>query len=270
MAIGTSNGFIQSSGGQAVASGTAGGNSTANTDLTVLSTNNGAADGPNALLGGGLSGGTLNSVGTGGGAAGGNAIFGPSLSAAIAAATPAAAPPAPEVAAVAEVDEDSKNGGNNKNNAAAVTEAPAAPTAPAFNFIPGLPTGGGGGGVGTGTGVTGGSISSPDNGDGTNAGNDQFFADEAYGTALANGFGFGVGSGVAINGGGEQAGGSGGATALGQGNVKFELDDIQNANFANSGTTTSNGGAYAAVGFNPPSAQVFGAFNITNPTFASP
>jgi hypothetical protein len=262
-AVGTSNGFITSSGGQAVASGTSGGNSTANTDLTVLSTNNGGNAGANKLLGGGLSGGTLNSVGSGGGQAGGNASFGPSLALAIAAATPvaAAAVPEAEVAAVV-VDQNSKNGGKNKNNNAAVdavTAAPAAPTAPAFYFNPaGLQTGGNGGGVGTGTGVTGGSISSPVNTDGTDVGNSQFFADEAYGTALANGFGFGVGSGVAINNGGEQAGGSGGATGFGQGDIAFELDDIQNANFANSGTTTSNGGAGGYVGFNPNTPLIFG------------
>jgi hypothetical protein len=263
-AVGTSNGFIQSSAGQAVASGTSGGNSTANTDLTVLSTNNGDGDATvNAGLGGGLSGGTLNSAGTGGGEAGGTAMFGPSLALAIAAATPdvAAAVPETEVAAVV-VDQNSKNGGKNQNNNAAadaVTAAPVAPTAPAFNFDPaGLSTGGYGGGVGTGTGVTGGSVSSPDNDSAGATGNTQFFADEAYGTALANGFGFGVGSGVAINNGGEQAGGSGGATGFGQGDIAFELDDIQNANFANSGTTTSNGGAGGYVGFNPNTPLVFG------------
>jgi hypothetical protein len=91
-----------------------------------------------------------------------------------------------------------------------------------------------------GTGAAGGSIKSPVNGVAVattsgstpgNEGNTQFFADEAYGTALANDFGFGVGSGNAINGGVEQAGGSGGATAFGQGVIKFELDYIQNANF---------------------------------------
>jgi hypothetical protein len=80
-AVGTSNGFIYSSGGQAQSSGASGGNSTAKTDLTVLSLNDGAA-----TSGGGLSDGTLSSAGTGGGSAGGNAVF--TLAAAIAAATP--------------------------------------------------------------------------------------------------------------------------------------------------------------------------------------
>jgi hypothetical protein len=74
------------------------------------------------------------------------------------------------------------------------------------------------------------------------------FADEAYGGALANGFGFGVGSGVAVNMANEQAGGQGGGTAFGQGNVAFELDDIQAATFGNSGSTFSSGGAGGYVG----------------------
>jgi hypothetical protein len=255
-AVGTSNGFITSGLGQALASGTSGGNSTASNDLTVLSMNvNGVT------MGGGLSGGKLSSTGSGGGSAGGNAVFGPSLAAAIAAATPAEAPPAPEV----PVDTSSKS----KNGNAAAADIPAAPTAPAFSFnAEGLPTGGGGGGFGAGSGITAGFIASPANTaliDGglaadPNDGNTQFFADEAYGTSLANGFGFGVGSGVAVNNGGEQAGGQGGGTALGQGAIIFELDDVQNANFANSGVTNSTGAAGAFVGFNPPTAQLFGAF----------
>jgi hypothetical protein len=204
-----------------------------------------------------------SSVGNGGGSAGGNAVFGPSLTLAIAAATPASAPPAPEV----EVDDSSKNGSKNGNAAAA--DMPAAPTAPAFSFdAAGLPTGGGGGGFASGSGITTGFVASPDN---VNADplNSQFFADEAYGNALANGFGFGVGSGVAVNAGMEQAGGSGGGTALGQGQFVFELDDVQNANFANSGLTNSSGGAGAYVGFNPPTAQIFNAF-ITPPPAAGP
>jgi hypothetical protein len=249
--VGTSNGFIQSGLGQALASGTSGGNSTSENDLTVLSDNQ---DGI-AITGGGLSGGMLSSVGSGGGSAGGNAVFGPSLTLAIAAATPADAPNATEV----EVDASSKNGN------AAAADAPAAPTAPAFSFdAEGLPTGGGGGGFGSGSGISNGFIASPTNSLLGNVGNDQFFADEAYGNSLANGFGFGVGSGVAVNAGNEQAGGSGGGTALGQGQFVFELDDVQNANFANSGLTNSSGGAGAYVGFNPPAAQIFNAF-ITPP-----
>jgi hypothetical protein len=251
-AVGTSNGFIQSQNGQAFSSGTSGGNSTSANMLTVLSTP--------TTGGGGLSGGTLSSVGLGQGAAGGNAVFGPSLAKAIADATPIAAPPAANLPEVV-IPEGSKEGGKNKNkdNAPVITAAPAAPTAPAFSFQVGLPTGGGGGGFGSGSGITTGAITSP----ATN------FADEAYGSALSNGFGFGVGSGVAINAGGEQAGGSGGATSFGMGNVAFELDDIQTANFANFGTTTSSGGAGAYVGFNPPAARIFGAF-ITPPPMAGP
>jgi hypothetical protein len=72
--VGTSNGFIMSAFGQAGASGTSGGNSTSENYLTLLSLNAGTP-----TTGGGLSGGSLSSVGTGTGASGGNAIFGPSL-----------------------------------------------------------------------------------------------------------------------------------------------------------------------------------------------
>jgi hypothetical protein len=61
-----------------------------------------------------------------------------------------------------------------------------------------------------------------------------FFANEADGTSLANGFGFGQGSGVAVNIANEQAGGQGGGVSLGQGDFKFNVDGIENANFANS------------------------------------
>jgi hypothetical protein len=66
-AIGTSNGFVYSGSGQALSSGTAGGNSTSSNDLTVLSMNPAFSVG----TGGGLSGGILSSVGVGQGAAGG-------------------------------------------------------------------------------------------------------------------------------------------------------------------------------------------------------
>jgi hypothetical protein len=266
-AVGTSNGFIMSTFGQAVASGTAGGNSTAETNLSLLSTNNGDTDDAtaNALFGGGLSFGTLNSAGEGKGTAGGTALFGPSLAAAVAAATPVAPDPAEEQAATpAPVVEGSKNGKNkndknnkNNNNVVTATAAPAAPTAPAFNFNGGLPTGGSGGGLSSGSGVTGGALSSPDNG-AADAGNEQFFADEAYGDALANGFGFGVGSGVAKNGAGEQAGGMGGSSSLGQGTFKFELDDIQAAQFDNSGSVNSAGSGMGFVGLNAPQGNPFG------------
>jgi hypothetical protein len=236
-AVGTSNGFATSALGQAVATGTSGGNSTADSQLSVLSA-------PSI--------GTISAVGNGGGAAGGNAVFGPSLAAAIRAATPLAAAPAPEVV----VDTSSKGGNSNQ-----VPAAPAAPTAPAFMFDPaGLPTGGGGGGFGIGSGITLGTVDRLDGPDGV---------DEAYGNALANGFGFGVGSGLAVNNGGEQAGGQGGGTALGQGAFTFELDEVTGATFANSGVTKSDGGAGAYVGFNPPAAQIFGAF-ITPAPAATP
>jgi hypothetical protein len=138
----------------------------------------------------------------------------------------------------------------------------------------GLVTGGGGGGSGTGSGVIAGIIASPENdADGVNnAGNEMFFADEAYGSALANGFGFGVGSGVAITNGGEQAGGAGGGSGLGQGAVTFELDDVNTATLASSGDTTSIGGASGFVGlFDPlPAAQIFGAFTFTPPSADTP
>ena len=113
-----------------------------------------------------------------------------------------------------------------------------------------MPTGGGGGGNGFGSGITAAGV--------TNAAGET--TDEAYGTNLANGFGFGVGSGVAVNNVGEQAGGQEGGTAFGQGNVVFEVDEAFGANFANNGLTTSNGGGGAYVGFDPPDAQIFGAF----------
>jgi hypothetical protein len=249
-AIGTGSGFINSSSGQALSSGTAGGNSTSSNDLTVLSMNPAFSVG----TGGGLSGGILSSVGVGQGAAGGNAVFGPSLAGAIAAQTPVATPaPTPE-----PTPEEMNSKGGNKKNEPVVTAAPAAPTAPMFQFIGGLPTGGGGGGFGFGSGITGGSIVSPANAAGNTAGNMQFFADEAYGTSLANGFGFGVGSGVAVNNANEQAGGTGGGSSFGQGVNAFELDDAQGANFANSGSTISSGGAGAYVGYNPPNPVIFG------------
>jgi hypothetical protein len=242
-AVGTGNGFIYSPQGQALSSGTSGGNSTANTALTVL--------------GNSTTTGLLTSAGIGQGSAGGNAIFGPSLAAAIAAATPAAAVPAPEVEEV--VEENSKGGGgnNNNNNNAAAPAAPVAPTAPAFSFQVGLPTGGGGGGFGLGSGVTNGNIAT----NGVNATG----ADEAYGSALANGFGFGQGSGVAVNVANEQAGGQGGGTSLGQGQFTFELDDVTTGAFANNGVTKSQGGGGAYVGFDPPTPVIFGAISTPAP-----
>jgi hypothetical protein len=219
-AVGTSNGFIQSSGGQALASGTSGGNSTSSSDLTVLSANPGTFS---ATTGGGLSGGMLASVGMGGGSSGGNAVFGPSFAGAD--------------FAVGQLEPI---------------------------YFP--PTGGGGGGFGIGSGDTTGSITNPGSDANLATGNTQFFADEAYGGALANGFGFGQGSGVAVNSAGEQAGGQGGGTAFGQGNVAFELDDIQAATFGNSGFTNSagGGGGYVGiVGINSQTPISFGA----SPTF---
>jgi hypothetical protein len=111
-----------------------------------------------------------------------------------------------------------------------------------------VPTGGGGAGSGFGSGNTTGSITNPGNDASLAANNRQFFADEAYGGALANGFGFGVGSGVAVNAANEQAGGQGGGTSFGQGNFLFELDDIQTAAFGSSGSTISDGGGGGYVG----------------------
>jgi hypothetical protein len=190
-ALGTSNGFIYSGSGQALASGSSGGNSSALNDLTVL--------------GGGMTSGTLNSVGSGGGAAGGNAVFGPSFAGAIA-ATPAATP---------------------------------------LQFNEGLPTGGGGGGFGEGTGSVFGTFINPT---------------QTSGTGFANGSGSGVGSGVAVNNANEQAGGSGGGESLGQGQVAFDLNNATAANFLNSGSSFSSGGAGAYVGLNPPNPVIGGFF----------
>jgi hypothetical protein len=228
-AVGTGNGFINSAAGQALASGTSGGNSSALNDLTVL--------------GGGMTFGTLTSVGSGGGAAGGNAVFGPSFAGAIAAQTATPAPtPEPEVETV---EDTGKSKGGNDKNEPVITAAPAAPTAPMFQFYGGLPTGGGGGGFGQGTGSVFGSFVNPT---------------QTTGTGFANGSGFGVGSGVAINNANEQAGGSGGGESLGQGQVAFDLNNATAANFANSGSTFSSGGAGAYVGYNPPSPVIGGFF----------
>ena len=244
-AAGTSNGFATSQLGAATATGTGGGNSTAATQFTLLDN----AAGP---TGTGLS----SSVGAGSGQAGGNGVFGPSLAAAVAAATAAPSAPAPAAVVVVETDKKkkSKDGGD-----VVVVAIPEAPQAPPFSFVQGLPTGGGGGGNGVGSGTTSVGI--------VNAAGQT--TDEAYGTNLANGFGFGVGSGVAVNNAGEQAGGQGGGTALGQGNVVFEVDEAFGASFANNGLTTSAGGGGAYVGFDPPAAQIFGAF-ITPPPSATP
>jgi hypothetical protein len=113
---------------------------------------------------------------------------------------------------------------------------------------------------GIGSGINFGFISSPASiaGDGTATGNMNFFANEASGASLANGFGFGAGSGVAVNGANEQAGGNGGGLSVGQGDFKFKLDGIQNANFAISGTTTSSCGAEAFLNFESPSSPSLG------------
>jgi hypothetical protein len=235
-AVGTSNGFAGSQLGAASATGTAGGNSTTFTNFSLLDATGVAGTGS----------GLATSIGDGSGRAGGNAVFGPSLAAAIAAATPANTP-AP--VAVAVQTNDKKKGGKDKGG----VTIPVAdvPKTPEFSFVLGLPTGGGGGGNGVGSGLTNVGVS-------TIAGET---VDEAYGSLLANGFGFGVGSGVAINNGGEQAGGQGGGTAFGQGNVVFEIDEAFGATFANNGLTKSSGGGGAYVGFAPPAAQIFGAFS---------
>jgi hypothetical protein len=248
-AIGTSNGFIQSNQGLSQASGVSGGNSTANTALTVLGNNTN---------------GLVTSAGIGGGASGGNAIFGPSLAAAIAAATPVAAPPAPEVEVVEE--QNSKGGGGGGNNNNFVAPAPVAPATPQFFFQQGLPTGGGAGGFAIGGGVTTGAINTATNGTGAGLSG----ADEAYGSALANGFGFATGNGLSVNVANEQAGGQGGATGLGQGQFTFELDDVATGAFANNGVTKSSFGAGGYVGFDAPSPVIGGAYITTPPAATAP
>jgi hypothetical protein len=273
-AVGSGSGFVLSGFGTSFAAGTSGGNSTSSSDLTVLSANelfnetgdfaNDAA--ANALLGGGLSGGTLSANGVGGGRAGGTGSFGGSLPVAIAAATPGPPVPAP-ASAPAPASSSSGKKSKKSNNTPASTPVPAAPVpappAPAFSFFKGQNTGGGGGGEATGGGNTFGLIASPGNINlltGQNAtGNTNFFVDEAYGSALSNGFGFGVGSGSGTNAGNEYAGGSGGASALGQGGFKFELDDTQGAGFNNGGNTNSMGSGGAFVGANIPGPTLFGA-----------
>lgn len=155
------------------------------------------------------------------------------------ATTPQDAPPA------REVDVDSKGGD--------ATAEEAAPMDPPFSFVQSLPTGGGGDGSAFGSGITSGSLENPDKAS---------TVDKVDGNGLANGFGFSAGSGAAVNNGGEQAGGQGGATAFGQGQLAFEIDDVNTASFASLGATTSDGGAGGFVGFEPLVPRDYGSLFI--------
>jgi hypothetical protein len=222
--IGTSNAFIGGQLGAASAGGSSGGNSSALAQLSIASDVNGL--------------GIIESVGEGIGASGGQGVFGPSLVAAIAAATPVIANTTSNTTLdTATADESSKTGQANTETTPMATPAPLV-----FSFTPGLPTGGGGAGFGIGTGNINATIVSTDlvNKIG-----------KASGGGFANGFGFGVGSGAGQNGGFESAGGSGGGTALGQGTLNFEVDELQEGAFVNGGTTTSVGGSAGYVGYNP-------------------
>lgn len=226
-AIGSSNAFIGGPLGAATAGGSSGGNSSALAKLSIISDVNGL--------------GIIESVGKGIGASGGTGVFGPSLAAAIAAATPTnMTTPANTTADTATTeDQSSKNAGKTQ----AATEAPVeAQEKLVFSFLPGLPTGGGGGGFGMGTGNINVTVVSTDK---INK------VGEASGGGFANGFGFGVGSGAGQNDGFESAGGSGGGTALGQGTLAFDVEDLQEGSFTNGGTTTSVGGSAGYVGYNP-------------------
>ena len=232
--VGTSNGFISGPLGAASAGGSSGGNSSALAQLTIASELNGL--------------GIIESVGKGIGASGGQGVFGPSLSAAVTAATPAIANTTSNTTVEpATADENSKKGqakNKNKNVEAKNVEAtPVATPAPlVFSFTPGLPTGGGGAGFGIGTGNINATIVSTDK---VNK------VGEASGGGFANGFGFGVGSGAGQNGGFESAGGTGGGTALGGGSLNFEVDELQEGAFFSGGTTTSVGASAGYVGYAP-------------------
>lgn len=227
---GTSKGFTTSPLGSAFSSGTSGGNSSATSKNVVDDST------PFATAGNSGSQATISSQGIGGGGAGGTGVFGPSLSAAVTAASQIV-----PAAVVVENNGNSKKGGN--NNAA----VPAAAVAPVFSFVPGLPTGGGGGGFAIGGGNTTASFVSPIAGTTPT----MQVIDEAAGTVVGTGFGFGVGTGGGINVAGESAFGQGGGTAAGNGGVVFELDEAYSAQFDNSGFTTSNGSGGGYVGYNP-------------------
>jgi hypothetical protein len=227
--IGTSNAFIGGQLGVASAGGSSGGNSSALAELSIASEMNGL--------------GIVESVGQGIGASGGKGVFGPSLPAAIAAATPVIANTTTTDTPVdtATADDKKKKKGQDKDKN--VEETPVATPAPlVFSFTPGLPTGGGGAGFGIGTGNITASIVSTDK---VNK------VGEASGGGFANGFGFGVGSGAGQNGGFESAGGTGGGTALGGGSLNFEVDELQEGAFFNGGTTTAVGASAGYVGYAP-------------------
>jgi hypothetical protein len=228
-----SNAYLGGPLGAASAGSISGGNSTALAAISVADMAGNGASG-SAL-------GLIRSVGQGIGASGGYGSFGPSLPAAITAATPAVMEVAPT--AVETDAGDNKNGKKDKNKVTAIVDTVEIPEV-VFTFTPGLATGGGGLGFGQGSGSVNGTLTS----DPANA-NAQI--EKGTGGGFGTGFGFGAGSGFGSNAGGEQAGGMGGATALGGGTLAFEVDDIGIATFTNGGLTTSIGSSAAFVGFNP-------------------
>jgi hypothetical protein len=228
-AIGTSNAFIGGQLGAAQAGGSSGGNSSALAKISIASELNGL--------------GIIESVGKGIGASGGQGVFGPSLTAAIAAATPVITNMTTNTTdTTADTAAAADEGGKKKKEKNIVATPMATPAPLVFSFTPGLPTGGGGAGFGIGTGNINATIVSTDKEDKVG---------KAAGGGFANGFGFGVGSGAGQNGGLESAGGSGGGTALGQGTLSFEVDELQEGAFFNGGTTTSVGGSAGYVGYAP-------------------
>jgi hypothetical protein len=231
--VGTSNAFIGGQFGGGSAGGTSGGNSTANADITIESLDEGV--------------GIVESIGLGIGASGGYGVFGPSLTAAVAAATP----PPPDLAVnpvTVVTDTGGKKGKGGKNNAQTQTVTTPVVQAPAlvFSFTPGLATGGGGAGLAIGQGTVNATVKSTDPTDPS-----PVSIKESSGVGTATGFGFGVGNGGGINNGYESGGGQGGGTALGVGNIVFEVDDILTGVFNSEGTTTSVGGSAGYVGYAP-------------------
>jgi hypothetical protein len=55
----------------------------------------------------------------------------------------------------------------------------------------------------------------------------------------------------------EGAGGTGGGASSGQGSLTFDLDNVSNLESTNSGSTISNGGSFAFVGFDPEQSSTF-------------
>jgi hypothetical protein len=227
-AVGTSNAFIRGVLGQASAGGTSGGNSSVLAELSIDSEVNGL--------------GIVEAVGKGIGASGGVGVFGPSLAVAVREATPEAANTTASDTTAADAATD-KNSKTRKGQDEKIEATPKATPAPlVFTFTKGLPTGGGGAGFGIGTGNITATIVSTDK---------ETKVGESSGGGFANGYGFGVGNGYGENGGSERAGGIGGGSALGQGTLDFEVENLQEGVFVNGGSTTSVGGSAGYVGYNP-------------------